>query len=1487
MTAETPSILFKGLWIGVWTLSLCLFGLFFLTLDLAQAQTCKWQGGAGGGLCDLEDCPYQGGKAQCTQPQPVPSSGDSSKADPDGFTYGMCGGLNYVSVDAQWCTAAGGTWYGPTNCANLPSFVLGGGGTIVTNESAAISISDQWMRLHMSPCTISSAINSPWGTAYNDGNCATSEVTSKKTHGGTIPLTDGRTRTYQYSGSSGCTPGTGVVTISRGRALRCPKGYQTRTNAAGEMECAQPVACAPSFGNPICAANGVKRQTEIDFQTDGIGGLTFVRYYNSVGYYHPTIATVGGATYADYWRHSYDRRLFVADANSYTIASVQRPDGTVEDFDSYGRAVQNYNGAGDTLVAITSSGQNQGWRLTLADASVEIYDTAGKLQSITTGQGLQTTLTYNAAGYLSTVTDPFGRSLLLAYDSQNRLVTLTDPAGNEYAYGYNATGRLASVTYPGNRTRTYLYEDGGNSDLLTGIIDENGQRFATFGYDSSYRGVLTEHAGGADRYTFAYGTSTTVTDPLGTQRTYTFANASGVLKISSISQPSVLSGTATATSTYDANGNLASRTDFNGHQTRYTYDVARNLEISRTEGLTATGATTPETRTVSTQWHSTLRLPIQISQPSGLTGIDRVTQLNYDARGNLLTKIETAGTATRTWTFTYDSYGRRLTADGPRTDISDLTTYAYYSNTDSCSGCRGQLHTVTDAVGHVTTYSHYDANSRVTEIIDPNGVVTALTYDLRGWLLTRTEASGTPRAETTTLAYDAVGQLNQITHPDGSYLRYQYDAAHRLVRIQDNVGNALQYTLDAAGNRLSEQSIDPQNNVRRLQRRTFDQLNRLSNEIGAYQEAYQYGYDNNGNRISSLNPNGALTRFSFDSLNRLFSTVDALNGITSYRYDALDQLIEVQDAKSLATVYQRNGLGDEIGLISPDTGTTIYAVDGAGNRLTQADARGVTTTYAYDGLNRLTQAVAGSGGNAVTTTYHYDQGANGIGRLTSINGGGSTLQYNYDALGRITQKTETIGAGLLAVNYDYAAGLLAAITYPSGMTVSYVRDAAGRISSITVNNATLLSDVRYLPFGDIEHFTFIGNRTVNRTRDLNGRIQQMTLGVGNHLSDATQRTFQYDLLNQLTDMSLGSALSLHYTYDAVGNRIQETFDTATATFNYQPNTHRLIKRTGTTPTIYTYDAVGHQTARAATTFSYDARGRLIGVSGTTTADYLINGRGERVQKTTSAGTTRFLYDEQGRLLGEYDSALKPVQEYVYLNDLLVGIVKSQGATHTAYLVYADHLGTPRVVTDPVRDVDVWQWNLTGSAFGEHFDRQDPDHDGQPFVLNLRFPGQYYDQESGLHYNYFRDYDPATGRYIQSDPIGLRGGLNTYAYVESNPLSNIDSLGQSKVQGQGSIGGSDEAIAGVSKKSTQAEINAAIKRAEAVLKDPKANSARKAFLKGWIKVAKRGFTRTICPPFIEDIVGGVACEMCLRGDPVSCSICIYFQDDDVVPNDGSS
>jgi len=272
--------------------------------------------------------------------------------------------------------------------------------------------------------------------------------------------------------------------------------------------------------------------------------------------------------------------------------------------------------------------------------------------------------------------------------------------------------------------------------------------------------------------------------------------------------------------------------------------------------------------------------------------------------------------------------------------------------------------------------------------------------------------------------------------------------------------------------------------------------------------------------------------------------------------------------------------------------------------------------------------------------------------------------------------------------------------------------------------------------------------------------------------------YSYDDLDRLTQW-ISPTTTQGYAYDLSGDRTQRSIGANPYNYTYPAGSHRLASTSGPSPAqTNQYDGAGNLIDDGTRHFTYDARGRLIQASqGTIVASYVVNAFGQRVQKAVSGGATptqtHFVYDEAGHLLGEYDALSGlPIQEYVWYDDTLVGILRGSPASFAVYSVETDHLGTPRQVRDVNRQLR-WQWD--SDPFGSTLPNANPAGLGN-FTLNLRFPGQYYDEESGLHYNYLRDYDPTTGRYIQSDPIGLDGGINTYLYVGGNPISRIDPTG---------------------------------------------------------------------------------------------------------------
>jgi RHS repeat-associated protein len=277
--------------------------------------------------------------------------------------------------------------------------------------------------------------------------------------------------------------------------------------------------------------------------------------------------------------------------------------------------------------------------------------------------------------------------------------------------------------------------------------------------------------------------------------------------------------------------------------------------------------------------------------------------------------------------------------------------------------------------------------------------------------------------------------------------------------------------------------------------------------------------------------------------------------------------------------------------------------------------------------------------------------------------------------------------------------------------------------------------------------------------------------------------YGYDDLDRLTEVrDANQALIEAYAYDATGNRTSKTRGGATHAYGYPGGSHRL---TGVGATARGYDANGNwTTAGGATVHTFDDRNRLVTGPGLV-ADY--NGRGERV----AANERVFGYDESGQLLYELGDAVvvnpAPDRRFVWLDNVPVGYVDAG----TLYAVHADHLNTPRAVTTAAGTA-VWTWAFQGNPFGENAPNADPDGDGAALGYPLRFPGQY-DDGGGTYYNYFRDYEPESARYMESDPIGLRGGINTYAYVSGKPLRRSDPRGLDGSIFCGGVHGADAAV----------------------------------------------------------------------------------------------
>ncbi len=1173
-----------------------------------------------------------------------------------------------------------------------------------------------------------------------------------------------------------------------------------------------PKECKSCISDPVYAANGELLQAEPDYK--GAGGLNFTRTYRST---YGSFASVINQAFVDYSLPA-DTKFLPCYPDVYTLGGgytglycfpyatpgglmqyqIQTSDGRTILFTGPNNAVTANADITERVTQVTLADSSMGWQVVRDDDSTETYDASGLLIQTVLRGGQSFTYTYSTAstaasiapraGLLLTQSDAFGHTLSWQYNVSGQMSQMTDPAGGIYQYTYDTIGNLTGVTYPDGSSKIYWYNEPANTGganlprALTGITDEGGVRYETFQHDSSGRTVTTQRAGGLDNYAFNYtnpGTTTVVTDPLGTSRTYQFGQILSYSQDASITQPAASgSGTVSNTFSHDAHGNVSAETDFNGIQTTHIYDLTRNLETSRTE---AHG--TARARTITTQWNTVWRQPALITEPN------RTTAFTYDSLGNVLTKTITDTTVTpnisRTWTYTYDSYGRMLTADGPRTDVSDLTTYTYYTCTTGYQ-C-GQVHTVTNPAGQVTTYNTYNAHGQPLTITDPNGVVTTLTYDARQRLTSRATAD-----ETAAFDYWPTGLLKKVTLPDGSDLAYTYDGAHRLTQITDALGNKVVYTLDAMGNRTAENAYDPTNALHRTHTRVINSLNQLYKDVNAAGTAAvtsTFGYDNNGNQTSIAAPLARNTTNAYDELNRLKQITDPVSGVTQFGYDANDNLTSVTDPRSLVTAYAYNGFGDLKTQTSPDTATTTETYDSAGNLATSTDARGAVSTYVYDALNRVTSvAYTLSGTTDQTLAFTYDAGTNGKGHLTGASDASHAMTWGYDALGRVTSKSQIVGGVTKSVGYAYTNGDLTTLTTPSGQSITYGYNGNHQVTSVAVNGTTVLNSVTYEPLGPVSGWTWGNGTPTTRTYDTDGKISQIvSAGTQTYSYDdafritsltdtspgAANWTYGYDALDRLTS-STSPSITRGWTYDANGNRQTETGTTA-STYTIAPASNRISAIAGALARSYAYDAAGNTTGYSSVSATYNYAGRLKTLTnGASTETSVYNALGQRIQVSGGdADTVLYTYDEAGHLLGENDGTGTLIEETVWLGDIPVATLRPNGTTVSILYIHSDPLNTPRQITRPSDNTAMWTWS--SDPFGTDAANNNPAGAGA-FAYNLRFPGQIFDGQAGLHQNGHRDFDPAVGRYVESDPLGLKAGINTYAYVGSNPLLFTDPFG---------------------------------------------------------------------------------------------------------------
>jgi RHS repeat-associated protein len=706
---------------------------------------------------------------------------------------------------------------------------------------------------------------------------------------------------------------------------------------------------------------------------------------------------------------------------------------------------------------------------------------------------------------------------------------------------------------------------------------------------------------------------------------------------------------------------------------------------------------------------------------------------SYDDKGRLTVEQDPLGAVTA---YQYDEAGR-LVALFPGDD--EPTSYEHDN---------GFVRVVRRGLA-VWKYERNDQGDVIRKI-DPDGHVTDYSYDQYGQLV----GVWHPDHSCQRLVWNERGQLLEQTLPNGGVRRYRYDDLGRQIAREDEHGGLTQYQWDAAG-----------------------RLVKLTQPDGTTRE---YSYNPYGKITAERDELGRVTRYEYaDGLHLISRRINADGTQVHYRYDNARLLlteIENEVGETYRLDYHPNGLiQQEVGF---DGQRTAYAYDLNGNLLEKTehgdDGSQLVTRYERDHAGRLVRKTLPDG-NLVEYTYDRQ------GNLLSVDDGHWALAYEYDPQNRLTAEHQ--GWGTLRYGYD-ACGQLQNLRLPDNNRVVFNHSKGGHLATVELNGALLTS---HLFKAGQEHQRQQGQLLSHYHYDEQHRLHAHT--VVQQDIPLYQRHYDYDKTGNLTRLVDSRKGEHHYHYDPLARLTRADHTQAPhERFAHDPAGNLLMQdRPG--PDIvagnrlmiqgdrhYDYDAFGNLIRERRgrghaliTEYRYDCQHRLIGLTQPNgqTASYRYDPFGRRISKTVDGITTEFFW-QGDKLVAEHHA--EKHRSYLYEPDSFRPLVLLEGfgpKDTKPYHYQLDHLGTPQELTNPEGEI---VWSAHYRAYGE-ITRLDIGTVDNP----LRFQGQYFDQESGLHYNRHRYYNPDVGRYLTPDPVKLAGGINGYQYVP-NPTGWVDPLG---------------------------------------------------------------------------------------------------------------
>ncbi|WP_438314739.1 putative T7SS-secreted protein [Streptomyces sp. HUAS TT3] len=896
--------------------------------------------------------------------------------------------------------------------------------------------------------------------------------------------------------------------------------------------------------------------------------------------------------------------------------------------------------------------------------------------------------------------------------------TITDPD----------TGRVRHFTHDG---------------LLIQVDDRNGAWIA-YAYDEAGAPTAVSHSGGYEvRLTTSDGRITGLALGDGTQ-VLSYGYTDGHLtEVTNSSGRPLRFG-------YDDLGRITSWTDTNDRHFDYVYDDEhRCIAQSGTNGhLNVRFAYEPGRTTLTdslghrTQFLVNDRAQITAEiDPTGAT-----THFEHDRRNRLLARTDPLGHTTR---LTYDEDGRLTTVTRPDGRVSRAEYNAL-----------GLPVKLIASDGRVTRQT-YDEHGNRTSVTDPSGTTTRCTYDIRGHLSSVTDALGNtttvrcdpagqvtsatdPLGGTTTYLRDAFGRPTAVTDPLGRTTRLTWSVEGRLLHRRHPDGTEESWTYDGEGNCLTH--TDPIGGTTVSEYGDFDLLTARTGPDGT---RHTFDHDTQLRLTGVTNPQGLTWTYTYDPAGRLASETDFDARTLTYAYDAAGRLTSSTNTAGETTTYEHNTLGQAV----------------------RKDRAGLVTTYEYDAFDALAKASSPD----ATVTWLRD----GTGRLLSETVNGRTLTYGYDTLGRRTSRTTPTGAES-RWTYD-AAGRPASLT-TAGRTVTFERDAAGQELTRTVGEPLSLTH-EYDVMGRRTAQSVIGRggRTLQR-RGYSYRADGYLTGIDDSLTGL--RTFTLDAAARVTAVDAAS-WSERYAYDEAGNQTRASWPTDHPGSEAQgERTYAGTRITRAGSIRYEHDALGRVTLRQKTRLSrkpdtwryeWSPESQLVGVVtpdgtrwryrydplGRRTAKQRLSDTGEVAEETlfTWDGTTLCEETTGHVTLTWTHQGLHPVTQTEHIDQSEID--------DRFFAIVTDLVGTP---THLLAEDGTTAWHTRSTLWGTTTWNRDA-----TAYTPLRFPGQYYDPESGLHHNYFRTYDPETARYLTPDPLGLTPAPNPATYTH-NPHTWSDPFG---------------------------------------------------------------------------------------------------------------